>query len=218
MNAQAKERKKKEETLVININLTRGGVALLAGTLLIITLFGYLAWRPQVVHAQSEALAPNSAPLASAGTGYISVPASAFRPQWDGLDYKNPGSYLKMDAGFGTFTAPLQLPHGATVISMTIHFDDSDGGDSGFAGIVRTEFNEPLKMAEVVFADGNGSKSDTSIDYAVIDNSQYSYYLSAYLHDTSISLHEVLIKFAYRDHFPWSLFVPAMIYNGGEAR
>ena len=197
MNEQTKERNRKQETLVININLTRGGMTLLVGALLIIALFGYLAWRQQNVHAQSEALAPNSAPQASAGAGYISVPASAFRPNSDNSDYTNQGYCLKIDSGSGSFTAPLRLPHGATVISMTIHFNDSDGGDSGFTNMVRTEFNGPVPMAAVLFADSSGSLSDTSIDYAVIDNSQYSYYLSVYLHDPSITLYEVLIEFTY---------------------
>ncbi len=134
----------------------------------------------------------------NAGGGYISVPASALRPNTGNVDYSNRGYDLNLDTGFGTFTAPLRLPHGATVISMTIHFDDADGGDSGFGGILRTEFNTPQQMVYILFADASGSLSDTSIDYAVIDNSQYSYYLSVYLHDPSITLYEVLIEYTTR--------------------
>ncbi len=201
MNAQTKERKNKE-TLVININLTWRGVTLLAGALLIIALLGSLTWRQQKVHARSETLAPSSAPLASTSTGYISVPASAFRPNSDSLDYTNRGYDLKVNTGFGSFTAPLRLPHGATVISMTVHFDNQDLGDSGFARMSRTEFGGFTPMAEILFVGDSGSLSDTSIDYAVIDNAQYSYYLSVYFNDPTITLYEVLIEYTYPVYLP----------------
>ncbi len=198
MNAQTKERKK--ETRVINITLTQRGMALLAGALLIIALLAYMAWR-QKAYAQSETLAPSRAPLASAG--YISVPASAFGPTSDNYDYDNEGYSLKTVTGGGAFTAAPRLPHGATVTSMTAHFRDQDAVNFGIVEMHRTEFGTHVEMAQVYSADYVDSSSDTSINYAVIDNSQYSYYLYMGVLGPSITLYEVLIEFTYPvNHLP----------------
>jgi len=41
---------------------------------------------------------------------HIMVPAAAFIPSMDGLDYFNGGGVLEMNSGLGTFTAPLLFP------------------------------------------------------------------------------------------------------------
>ena len=61
--AKKQEEKQEEETLVINVNLTRGLVALLIVTLLAIAVLGYLTMGQEVV----EASAPNAPSAGSTG-------------------------------------------------------------------------------------------------------------------------------------------------------
>jgi hypothetical protein len=53
MKRQKEERESQEQTLVVNINLTRGLVALLTLALLTAAVLGYLAWGHERVTASS---------------------------------------------------------------------------------------------------------------------------------------------------------------------
>ena len=131
----------------------------------------------------------NTAVAAAAGTAVLTIPAAAFTPFEDGYDYENHGRYLFIKSGvsgpYGWFSAPVSLPHGATVTKMTFHWydDDTQGlSRNGIARLQRTRFGqgnfEEMAYAETPnAASGYGSTSDTTISYATIDNSQYAYWV-----------------------------------------
>jgi len=113
-------------------------------------------------------------------TGYVSVSAAAFGPMSHTDQYFNGGeSLIPLDASSTRFHAPVQLPHGATVTKMTFYWVD-DVTENATCWLLR----QPLSggdLTSVAFAEsgsgGVGSSSDDEIDYAIIDNSQYAYYL-----------------------------------------
>ncbi|MGA1823821.1 MAG: hypothetical protein ACMUIP_04085 [bacterium] len=116
-------------------------------------------------------------------TGYISVSAAAFQPA-NGNDATKEcyndgkaiaGSYPDAET---FFIAPVSLPHGATITKVTFFWGDWHE-ESGQLRLYRNNMNNTSEeMAYVNKGNtGNGSSSDSSISYADIDNSQYSYYL-----------------------------------------
>ena len=62
-------------------------------------------------------LIAGAVPLASSGSGYVSVSPAAFTPNEGGASgYYVTGSSLQVNASAeGTYYAPVSLPHGATV-------------------------------------------------------------------------------------------------------
>jgi hypothetical protein len=114
-------------------------------------------------------------------TGYVSVSAAAFGPSSDTYQYFNGGEALiPTDASSTLYFAPVQLPHGATVTKMTFYWVD-DVTENASCWLMR----KPVSggdLASVAYAEsgsgGPGSSSDDAIDYPIIDNSQYAYYLN----------------------------------------
>jgi hypothetical protein len=113
-------------------------------------------------------------------TGYVSVSAAAFGPSSDTYQYFNGGeSLIPTDASSTLYFAPVQLPHGATVTKMTFYWVD-DVTENAFCWLLQ----KPVSggdLASVAWAEsgsgGPGSSSDDTIYDAIIDNSQYAYYL-----------------------------------------
>ena len=119
-------------------------------------------------------------------TSYLSIPAAAFVPQYNySAQTYNGGSLVRTLSGsYDIFNAPVQLPHGATVTKMTVYWYDNYAGGDGTIALRRSSFSLfPFTMAEVTTSGsgGNGNGVDSTIDYAQIDNSQYTYYLTAQL-------------------------------------
>lgn len=133
-------------------------------------------------------------------TGYISVPAAAFRPQEDGYQFTNYGSQLTNDNGASDYYyAPVQLPHGATVTKMTWYWSDTSTSN-GIAALRRgAKIGSYLLMAEAqtTGSGGNGSSYDDTISYATIDNQNYTYYLRWSLADTDVKGYYVAIEYTY---------------------
>jgi hypothetical protein len=115
-----------------------------------------------------------------APTNYISVPASAFVPRYPYNDNVEVGRHLQNfeAVGYVYFFGSVQLPHGVTVTNVTSYWYDAnagvdlacrlwsiDGEDLGFV----------LADVDSSGSSGVGATIDTTIDYAEIDNSQYSY-------------------------------------------
>jgi len=133
-------------------------------------------------------------------TGYVSVSAAAFRPASHIYQYDNTGQGLTpMDPASTHFYAPVQLPHGATVTKMTFYWIDDMT-----ANAVCQLFRNPLSGVELtVMADvesgsgGRGSSSDDTIDGALIDNSQYTYYLHWDLREVDIWGIGVVIEYTF---------------------
>ena len=112
-------------------------------------------------------------------TGYISIDASAFHPGYT-TDVAYAGGVLRnMDTKTVYFFASVQLPQGATVTNITGYWYDSDSSNNLVCRLSQGSMGVVYKMAEVssTGSDGYGSDLETTIDYATVDNSQYSYTL-----------------------------------------
>ncbi len=121
-------------------------------------------------------------------TSYLSIPAAAFVPQYNYEDKTyNAGSIVRtLDGSPHTvFNAPVQLPHGATVTGMTIYWRDDLATGDGTVDLYRSNFHLlPISMATASTTGDSGvdsSSSTSSISYNPIDNSSFTYYLSARL-------------------------------------
>ena len=139
--------------------------------------------------------------LATAGHGYVSIPAAAFQPETSTAQYNNFGYYLHNAYDNDQFySAPVQLPHGVTVTKLTFYFFDNSSavGDWGSVTLGRSNNNVsiPSNMAYAVTNNsGNSSTYDDSIDFASIDNSQYSYILYLDLHSSVVWAYTVVIEY-----------------------
>ena len=136
-----------------------------------------------------------------AKTSYISVSAAAFRPMADGYDYDNRGDQLwNLDNASDGYVASVQLPHGATVTSMTFYWWDGTSTYDGHCTLYRTAMDgtNTVVMAEAWTsgdAATNSSSQDDSIVYATVDNSQYSYYLYWDLPVAGVGAYGVVIEY-----------------------
>ncbi|MFN2185308.1 MAG: hypothetical protein ACK2UU_15060 [Anaerolineae bacterium] len=155
--------------------------------------------------------------MPSASFSLISVPAAAFRAYEDGYDFENHARHLfhKHDAvgglNNGWYMAPVNLPDGVTVTKMTFYWY-RNGTYTGTARLQRTKLGEGTyeDMAVAVAPQGaatNGSSSDTTIAGAVIDNSQYAYWLvwdlpAGSTATTGVHGQDVVIEFRYRVLLP----------------
>lgn len=135
-------------------------------------------------------------------TGYVSIPAAAFRPKQDGYDFRNLGYQLiPENATSEYYYAPVQLPHGATVTKMTFYWYDSSSSNNGEAILYQNNLaGMGLGMAVVnTSGDGGGGSSyDDTIAHATIDNSQYAYYVRWHLPDSNdVRGRGVVIEYTY---------------------
>jgi hypothetical protein len=134
-------------------------------------------------------------------TGYVSIPAAAFRPRQDGYDFRNLGTQLINDDGNSDYyVAPVQLPHGATVTKMTFYYSDSSASNAS-ASLRRTNLSSGLfdTMASVDSQgdSGFGDTVTTAIDPNTIDNYAAAYFLRWMLPDSDTIGIAVLIEYTY---------------------
>lgn len=134
-----------------------------------------------------------------AKTSYISIPAAAFTPRNTPSGRVNDG-YMLSDSAGGTFYAPVQLPHGATVTGMTFYWWDSSSeavtctlrldamGQAGY-------FDTPMAQVVSTGSSGSGFGSTGSISYATIDNAHYIYYLKWEIPGSSLGGRGVVIDY-----------------------
>lgn len=143
----------------------------------------------------------------AAGAGYISIPAAAFQPAVDGFDYNNTGFYIvNLDGVSTSYVAPVSLPHGATVTKVTFYYDDGSASNYASASLGRTNLLGLVdSMATILSDDGKGSKADTTIDYAVVDNANYGYYAAITLWDSSMYGFGLVIEYNYATYLPLTL-------------
>jgi len=103
-----------------------------------------------------------------------------------------------------SFYAGIQLPNGATVTGLTLNFYDNCADDTVSAqlrrGIVSTATDDA--MTSLVYSDdqsGPGSNSTTDVNYATVDNDNYSYYIYAEFSDDDLGsdLRLVSVEVAY---------------------
>jgi hypothetical protein len=121
---------------------------------------------------------------ASPRTHYFVVGGEAFHPG-SNVDYQNSygngGAYIV--SGGGAMVAPVHLPHGAEVIELKVFFNDNSGSDMSVS-LDRLSLTGGVYflMASVSSAgvSGYGSRTDTSISEAIINNTAYGYLIYAY--------------------------------------
>lgn len=136
---------------------------------------------------QKLALGEKASPDASTGSlGVLSISAADFRPSVASNSYQNYGRFLihyDSAATDGYYYAPLLLPQGATVTRFTLVFRDNSTSDMTASLYRDDSFGMASTMAELVSsgsypAPWYSSKIGTNIQYAVIDNAAYAYYVS----------------------------------------
>ncbi len=144
---------------------------------------------------------------ATAGNGYESVPAAAFVPKDHSYEYYNDGYRVLNPTGSAPyFVAPVDLPHGATVTKVTFYFydDSSVGSDYASVWLGRNDHDNSFsQMADVTSNDaGDSSNQDDTINYATIDNSQYSYFLELCLNSSAVWAYGVVVEYSYSASLP----------------
>ena len=112
-------------------------------------------------------------------TGYVSVPAAAFVP------VNNTETTIIVGNGFSTldpsgsaFVGPVQLPHGATIMNVTLYWRDL-GAEDLMILLCRSNGTYAHAIAESNSSGdaGWGSSYFDTIEYNTVDNSQYAYAL-----------------------------------------
>jgi hypothetical protein len=113
----------------------------------------------------------------------VSVSAPAFTSHREGYDYTNSARYLTHRGGGapGYYVAPLNLPDGAEVLSMTFHWYINTASCPLEAIVQRSRLEtfdvDQMATVEPTSGSGFGFSVDDTISYGVIDNSKYSYSL-----------------------------------------
>jgi hypothetical protein len=117
------------------------------------------------------------------GNTYLSIPAAAFQPAHNGYDYQNHGRYLinyTAGAGTSTFLAPVELPQGASVKSVTFQWYDGSPDKDGTARLLANQrVGITYEMATMTtFAEGGyGSSKVDSIWYGYVSNVGNTYWV-----------------------------------------
>jgi hypothetical protein len=137
-----------------------------------------------------------TSPRTATKTGYLSVPAAAFIPEKNTVEYFGFGSFLE---GIGWFYTPVYLPHEATVSEVNFYWSDLSVGIDTKLILVRYPMGgaeEEMALVETSGSSGDGFSIDNTIDFADIDNAGYSYFLGVGLHD-DITYFNALITYTY---------------------
>jgi hypothetical protein len=113
-------------------------------------------------------------------TRYWSVNGEVFLPIDETNTYTNVNGALY--SATGAYSAPVNLPHGATVTKMTVHYMDNDAADNFSIWLYQNTMIGALSTAMATFTTAGAAAAyqvgeDTTIAPAVIDNSQYAYRL-----------------------------------------
>ncbi len=150
--------------------------------------------QPPSLALQQHALSPKilalgaeaSPDAAGGGQGTLSISAADFRPSVPTNSYENHGRFLihyEGTAAYGYYYAPLLLPQGATITRFSLSFRDNSSSDLT-ANLYRDDSDGMISSMVLLDSSGNysspwyGSKVATTLQYAVIDNANYGYYVS----------------------------------------
>jgi hypothetical protein len=132
------------------------------------------------LHASSFASATHT----HSGVQYLTIAGEGFVPG-SNVDYFNSygngGAYIV--SGGGALVAPVHLPNGAVVTEFRVYYYDSSTNNNLSVSLEREGFSSGYgALANVTTADapGYGNGTDTTISYATIDNTTYSYLIYAY--------------------------------------
>jgi hypothetical protein len=124
--------------------------------------------------------------LPATNVNRISIPAAAFKPFEDGYDFENDARFLKHlhSPGGGTangwYMAQVNLPQGATVSGMNFSWYNQ-ALVNATAKLQRTTLGEGnyqnIGVVNTSPLSGNSNQWADQIDYGVVDNSRYAYWL-----------------------------------------
>lgn len=119
----------------------------------------------------------------------VSIPAAAFNAYEDGYDYQNDARYLqhKHDPAGGEnngwYLAPVQLPQGARLIEAIFYWFDNSDLEAGMARLQRADLSGSYVDQVIMGTYGSlisgnfGKAYSTPINYPIIDNRYYTYYV-----------------------------------------
>ena len=116
--------------------------------------------------------------------GYVSVSPAAFESYDESFQYVKKGRSLYSTGG-ASYYAPLQLPHGFTVVSVAFYYYDNDTTGAITTTLKRgrvdgtTSHSSDMAQAAspAATAAGYDSATDDTVDDPVVDNQNYIYWL-----------------------------------------
>jgi hypothetical protein len=142
-------------------------------------------------------------------TGYVSISAPAFQPHMDSYQFARTGYMLYTTSG-DMYNAPVNLPNGSEVTKVTFHFRNSSASEDLTMYLRRAEVpgateNTMAQVTSVYTTENNGFASgyDDTIDYAVIDNESYRYWLKADFNGTGSTLQVTAVVIEYEYDEPY---------------
>ena len=122
-------------------------------------------------------------------TGWLSIPTCAFIPIQDTVEYYigGYGQYLVSESGCNSFYAPVNIPHNARIVKISFYWRDKNP----LMNVILTLYRhmghnypvEEMAYVDSTYDTGDGVTSTNLIDYEVIDNHLYTYYLRIQLCD-----------------------------------
>jgi hypothetical protein len=126
---------------------------------------------------------------------WISIPATAFTslsPATDDASFW----FEVADNNDGFLWAPLDLPHGSEVLEFRARIYDSNVDDNITVYLLRTTFTTSDELASVTSEGVVGPETymDQSIDFAVVDNSEYVYQVIVEDATVSRAIYSVYIR------------------------
>ena len=125
-----------DRTLVINISLTRGAMAVLAVAVVAAALFGYLAWGQTTASASAQGVSPATSAAATGGRRYYLTEDIYNGDQADGGDICASGFH---------FASIWEIVDPSSLVYDTSHGkarpDSGSGPPTSFSSWVRTGYN-----------------------------------------------------------------------------
>jgi hypothetical protein len=137
-------------------------------------------------------------------TGYVTVSPAAFISRYP----DNPLEYY-VNVGYWVtgrwLVAPVNLPHGATITKMTSYWSMSSLEDwvhiQLYRGVLSTGWFDAMAYTYTNNYSGEPSSSyDDTIDYALVDNEAYSYFIDVtadYIDGLTYELYGVTLEYTY---------------------
>jgi hypothetical protein len=129
-------------------------------------------------------------------TSYLSIAPAAFSPRNDETDHTNWGESIQSnDADY--FVAPVYLPQGAVIKTITYHFwDDTTDADT-LCDFYTADFQDNeylIASCESSSDPGFGSDTESCGNY-VVNNEAECFYVQVYLHHINTAAYGVVIEY-----------------------
>ena len=150
-------------------------------------------------------------PAVPGGPGFVSINGGTFTPtlstsmSWGVLDGEIYNTDKIFDAGF---VAPVMLPQGAKVLKLVAYYSDTTTLDLE-VGLYRKPLGAQQTMAFVksTGTGGYGYGVDDSINFATVDNQQFSYFAKALIPAWTVdkfdlSLVGIRVDYSYPEYLP----------------